>query len=167
MFLEPEGKAITCSPELIAKGLRRACPGEPVPPPDAGLPFCISTYRASFQGDAMKSDRLVIGAVVLLAGGLGLLLGFTHGATSLSLGYPFSATTLHLDLTTAGIPVLVGVPLVAAGTLLLVFAMFAAIAAQFHRTESEPFTTLHLPKRNEPFGEFGEGRHQTFAEFEE
>jgi hypothetical protein len=113
----------------------------------------------------MRSDRLVIGAVVLLAGGLGLLFGFTHGTSSVSLGYPLSATRFHLDVTTTGIPVLVGLPLVGAGALLLLFALIAAIAAQFQRPE--PFTTLQLPKRSEPFGEFEEARHQSFGEFEE
>jgi hypothetical protein len=103
----------------------------------------------------MKSDRLVIFAVLFLAGGLGLLFGFTNGTTGLNVGYPFSETRLHLDLTTTGIPALVGVPLVAAGGLLLLFALVAAIASQFRR--EEPVLTLNLPtKRREPFAEFEE-----------
>lgn len=113
----------------------------------------------------MKSDRLVIAAVLFLAAGLGLLFGFTHGTTGLSLGYPFSETRLHADLTTVGIPVLVGVPLVAAGAMLLFFALIAAIASQFSR--SEPVITLDLPKRREPFGEFGESRSHAIGRFEE
>ena len=104
----------------------------------------------------MKSDRLVIGAVVFLCGGIGLLFGFTDGTTGFNIGYPFSATRLHVDITTTGIPVLAGLPMVAAGVLLLFFALIAAIAAQFQR--SEPFQTLHLPsdvpsKRQGPFEE--------------
>lgn len=113
----------------------------------------------------MKSDRLVIAAVLFLAGGLGLLLGFTNGTTGLSVGYPFSATRLHADITTTGIPVLVGVPLVAAGALLLVFALVAALASQFNRPEQ--VITLNLPKRAEPFGEFREAHSPTFGEFED
>ena len=113
----------------------------------------------------MKSDRLVIFAVLFLAAGLGLLIGFTTGTTGLSVGYPFSATRLHVDITTAGIPVLVGVPLMAAGIVLLLFALVAAIAAQFRR--SEPVITLDLPKRREPFGEFGESHLESFGRFEE
>ena len=113
----------------------------------------------------MKSDRLVIAAVLLLAAGLGLLIAFTNGTTGLSVGYPFSETRLHLDITTTGIPVLVGLPLVAAGAVLLVFSLLTAIAAQFHR--AEPIITLDLPKRREPFGEFGDRRPQAFGEFEE
>jgi hypothetical protein len=101
----------------------------------------------------MKSDRLVIAAVLFLAGGLGLLFGFTNGTTGLSVGYPFSETRLHVDINTTGIPALIGVPLVAAGALLLIFALIAAIASQFRRPE--PILTLELPtKRREPFGEF-------------
>lgn len=114
----------------------------------------------------MKSDRLVIAAVLFLAGGLGLLLKFTNGTTGLNVGYPFSQTRLHADITTVGIPVLVGIPLIAAGALLLVFALVAAIASQFSRPQE--VITLNLPKRLEPFGEFGgEARAHSFGEFEE
>ncbi len=114
----------------------------------------------------MKSDRLVISAVLFLAVGLGLMIKFTSGATGLSVGYPFSETRLHADITTTGIPVLVGVPLVAAGALLLLFALVAAVASQFNRPEE--VITLNLPKRAEPFGEFGaEGRSRNFGDFEE
>ena len=101
----------------------------------------------------MKSDRMVIFAILFLAAGLGLIFGFTHGTTGLSVGYPFSATNLHVDITTTGVPALLGVPLLAAGTVLLFFALIAAIASQFRR--EEPVLTLNLPtKRREPFGEF-------------
>jgi hypothetical protein len=104
----------------------------------------------------MKSDRWVIAAVLFLAAGLALLLGFTNGSTGVTLGYPFSATILHVDITTTGIPVIVGLPLVAAGALLLLFALVRAIASQFERPP-EPPLSLNLPtKRREPFGEFEE-----------
>ena len=103
----------------------------------------------------MKSDRLVIGAVIFLAAGLGLLFGFTNGTTGLSVGYPFSETRLHVDITTTGIPALIGAPLVAAGGLLLFFALIAAIVSQFRRPEAEPLSDLPS-KRREPFAEFEE-----------
>jgi hypothetical protein len=104
----------------------------------------------------MKSDRWVIAAVLFLAAGLGLLFGFTDGTAGVNLGYPFSATKLHVDITTTGIPALVGLPLVAAGALMLFFALIAAIVSQFERPP-EPPLSLNLPsKRREPFGEFEE-----------
>jgi hypothetical protein len=107
----------------------------------------------------MKSDRLVIFAVLFLAAGLGLVLGFTNGSTALNVAYPFSETRLHVEIATMGIPVLTGVPLILAGTVLLVFALIAAIASQFRREES--FQSLHLPadisaRRRPPFAEFEE-----------
>ena len=100
----------------------------------------------------MKSDRMVIGAVLFLAAGLGLLLGFTNGTANVNLGYPFSATKLHADITTTGIPVIAGLPLVAAGTLLLFIALIAAIVSQFRG--HEPDHSLELPtKRQGPFEE--------------
>ena len=36
----------------------------------------------------MKSDRMVIGAVLFLAAGLGLLFGFTNGTAGVNLGLP-------------------------------------------------------------------------------
>ena len=103
----------------------------------------------------MKSDRLVIGAVIFLAAGLGLLFGFTNGTTGLSVGYPFSETRLHVDITTTGIPALIGLPLVAAGALLLFFALIAAIVSQFRRAEGEAVSDLPS-KRRQPFAEFEE-----------
>jgi len=100
----------------------------------------------------MKSDRMVIGAVLFLAAGLGLLFGFTNGTAGVNLGYPFSATKLHVDITTTGIPVIAGLPLVSAGALLLFIALIAAIVSQFRRPE--PDHSPELPtKRQEPFEE--------------
>jgi len=98
----------------------------------------------------MKSDRFVIGSVVLLAAGLALLFGFTSGSTGFTLGYPLSATKLHVDITTIGMPALAGLPLVAAGALLLFIALIAAIASQFSQPESRDAPDLPS-KRQEPF----------------
>ena len=107
----------------------------------------------------MKSDRLVIFAVLFLAAGVGLVFGFTNGSTGLNVAYPFSETRVHIDITTTGVPVLAGIPLIAAGAVLLVFALIAAISSQFQREET--FQSLHLPsdvsiRRREPFAEFEE-----------
>ncbi len=103
----------------------------------------------------MKSDRLVIGAVVFLAVGLGLIFYFCTGTTAFNLGYPFSGTNVHVDITTAGIPALIGGPLVGAGALLLLIALIAAIVAQFRAPEPEHETSDRLSKRAQPFEETG------------
>ena len=103
----------------------------------------------------MRADRIVIAAVVFLAAGLGLLFAYCNGTTSLNVAYPFSGTNMHLEITTTGIPVLAGVPLVGAGALLLVIAFIAAIVSQFR--EPEPEDTADEPtKRQEPFEDFEE-----------
>jgi hypothetical protein len=101
----------------------------------------------------MKSDRLVIAAVLFLAGGLGLLFGFTNGTTALNVAYPFDQTRLYMDITTTGIPALIGVPFLAAGALLLFFALIAAIASQFRPPQAVADPDLPT-KRREPFEEF-------------
>jgi ABC-type Na+ efflux pump permease subunit len=102
--------------------------------------------------EPMKSDRLVIAAVLFLAAGLWLVLGFTHGATSLNVGYPFPENKLHADITTVGLPALLGVPLLAAGALLLFFAFIAAIVSQFRRPQSD-LVAAQPAKRREPFAD--------------
>lgn len=101
----------------------------------------------------MKSDRLVIGAVLFLAAGLGLLFGFTNGTTGVNVGYPFTETKLHVDITTTGIPALAGLPLVGAGTFLLFLALIAAIVSQFRRPESSHLASDLPSKRQDPFEE--------------
>jgi hypothetical protein len=53
-----------------------------------------------------------------------------HGATGFSIVYPFSSSTLHLDLTTNGPAVIGGIFLTAIGVLFLVWSLFAAIVSQ-------------------------------------
>jgi len=100
----------------------------------------------------MKSNRLVIAATLFLAAGVALLFGFTSGTTGFTLGYPFSATKLHLDITTTGIPALAGVPLLAAGALLLFMAFVAAIVSQYSQPDPHDIADLRS-KRQDPFDE--------------
>jgi hypothetical protein len=93
---------------------------------------------------------MVIGAVLFLAAGLGLLFGFTNGTAGVNLAYPLSVTKLHVDITTTGIPVIAGLPLVAAGVLLLFIALIAAIISQFRRPQPEHISVVPS-KRQEPF----------------
>ncbi len=63
----------------------------------------------------MRSERVLIGSVLFLAVGLGLIFGFCNGTTGFSFGYPFSATSLHIDITTTGVPALAGMALTGFG----------------------------------------------------
>lgn len=94
----------------------------------------------------MRSVRVLIGSVLFLAGGLGVIFGFCNGATGLSLGYPLSAVSLHIDITTTGVPALAGLALTGIGLLLLVLSLIGAIAGRF-RSHEPP------GRRREPFEE--------------
>jgi hypothetical protein len=87
----------------------------------------------------MRPDRPVIGGVVCLATGIALIVAYCHGATSASAVYPFSGSTLHIELTTTGPAVLGGLLLTAMGVVLLLWSLLAAIVSQisllFHRED--------------------------------
>jgi hypothetical protein len=102
----------------------------------------------------MRSGRVLIAAVVFLAVGLWVLFNYCHGTTGFNVGIPVSATSVHIDLTTTGVPALVGVPLAGLGALLLVIAFLGALVGQFRRREPEPEAAPEVPaKRYEPFEE--------------
>jgi hypothetical protein len=96
----------------------------------------------------MRTDRWLIAALILLAGGLWLTFEWGHGSAGLNVGFPAEGTKLSIDITTTGWPVLTGVPLVAIGILLMVVAFAAAVITQFHRPdepEPESLTRLRIP----------------------
>jgi len=78
----------------------------------------------------MKAERPIIGAVLALAAGLSLIFVYCNGTTGFNVAYPFSASTLHLDITTTGPAVLGGLVLTAIGVLLLAWAFLVAIVCQ-------------------------------------
>jgi uncharacterized membrane protein len=94
----------------------------------------------------MRSNGVLIGSVVFLAVGLGLIFGFCHGTTGFTFGYPFSATSLHLDITTTGLPALAGLVLTGIGCLLLLLSFILAFGGQ-GRVYEAPI------RRGEPFEE--------------
>jgi hypothetical protein len=100
----------------------------------------------------MKSDRLVIFAVLFLSVGVGLIFGYCHGSTGLSFSTSVAETKLAVDITTMGAPVLAGVPLIGLGALLLFLALIAAIVSQFRPREPQRVADEPV-KRREPFGE--------------
>ncbi|HKD59007.1 MAG TPA: hypothetical protein VKB47_01035 [Terracidiphilus sp.] len=74
----------------------------------------------------MKASLVV--AVLCLAAGIGILFAFCHGTTGLSLAYPLSGASVHIDITTTGIPAIVGLVLSVLGTFLLFVATIIALA---------------------------------------
>jgi len=87
----------------------------------------------------MRPDRSVIGAAVCLATGVALIVAYCHDASSANIAYPFSGSTLHVDLTTTGPAVLGGLIFLALGILFLAWSLLAAIVSQigllFHRED--------------------------------
>jgi hypothetical protein len=79
----------------------------------------------------MRSDRPLVLAVIFLAAGLGVLIGYCNGTTGFSASYPFTGSILHLEMTTTGVGVMGGLVATAIGALLLVWAFLAAIVSLF------------------------------------
>jgi hypothetical protein len=83
----------------------------------------------------MRVDRPLIGAVIFLGIGLGLIIGYCNGSTGLSAAYPFTGSTLHVELTTTGPAVLGGLAAMAIGIVLMIWAFLAAIVSLFTWSE--------------------------------
>jgi hypothetical protein len=69
---------------------------------------------------------LLVIAVVCIAVGLTLLFEFCNGSTGVQFAYPFSAASVHIDITTTGLPAVSGFIATAAGTILLAIATLVA-----------------------------------------
>jgi len=78
----------------------------------------------------MKSDYLLIGSVLLLAIGLGIIIGYTQGSAGFNVAYPASGASLQVSIKTIGWPAMIGVALTLVGLLLLLAAAISAIARQ-------------------------------------
>ncbi len=78
----------------------------------------------------MRPDRPLIVAVALLATGVGLIVAYCQGATSMNAAFPFSGSTLHIDLTTNGPAAVGGLALIALGLLVMAWSLLAAIVSQ-------------------------------------
>ena len=90
---------------------------------------------------------ILIVAVVCLAAGVGFIFGYCDGTTAFNFGLPLSATSLHIDITTKGLPALAGLGLTAAGAFLLIVATMIALVGSFQRRD------VPLTRRQEPFAE--------------
>ena len=93
----------------------------------------------------MRADRLLIAAVIFLGGGIYAIFAYCHGTTGLSFGYPINSTRLAIDITTTGLPVLVGVVLLLLGLLLLALAILAALVAPFRAPHKAAHKSAALP----------------------
>ncbi|HEY1579873.1 MAG TPA: hypothetical protein VGF82_22635 [Terracidiphilus sp.] len=70
---------------------------------------------------------VLVTAVICLGAGLGVLFAFCHGTTGMQFAYPFSAASLHIDVTTNGFPAVAGSVLSALGAFLLIVATLIAL----------------------------------------
>src|ERR1019366_7186540 len=82
----------------------------------------------------MRPNVPLICAVLFLAAGLGLIIGYGQGTSSINMGYPIAASTLQIAITTTGPAVVGGVCLTALGLLLMIWALVCAIIDGFGMT---------------------------------
>jgi len=100
----------------------------------------------------MKSGRVLIAAVLFLGAGLWLLFEYCNGNAGMNFGNEVSANKVSIDLTTSGVPMLVGSSVAGIGLLLMLIAFIGAIVGQFrHPRESEREKTSS--RRETPFEE--------------
>lgn len=96
--------------------------------------------------------RVLIAAVVFLSGGLWTLFNYCNGNVGVTFGDSLTANKITMDVTTVGVPMLVGLPLVGLGLLLMVIAFIGAIVGQF-RGPREERREDETPRREIPFEE--------------
>jgi hypothetical protein len=77
---------------------------------------------------------VLIAAFVSLAAGVGVLFVFCHGTTGIQFAYPFSAASVHVDITTTGMPGILGFILTVSGAFLLIIATILALIDLFRHT---------------------------------
>lgn len=96
----------------------------------------------------MKS--VLIAAVICLGTALWLIFNFCHGNVGLGLSDSLANAKLNIDVTTTGLPVIIGAPLLALGLILLIVAFLAALIGLFRREKE--VTVKTVPERREiPF----------------
>jgi hypothetical protein len=76
---------------------------------------------------------VVVVAVACLAAGLFVIFYFCNGTTGLQFGWPLSASSIHIDVTTTGPGVPVAVFLTLTGAFLLIVATIIALIGIFRR----------------------------------
>jgi uncharacterized membrane protein YidH (DUF202 family) len=76
---------------------------------------------------------ILVVAVACLAVGLFVIFYFCNGTTGLQFGWPLSACSIHIDVTTTGAGVPVAVALTLIGAFLLIVATIIAFIGMFRR----------------------------------
>lgn len=100
----------------------------------------------------MRSGRVLIAALLFLGAGLWVLFNYCHGNAGLSFSSDLSGNKVSLDMTTTGMPMLIGLPLLGLGLVLMLIAFIGAIVAQFRRP-AEVVREDVTPRREIPFEE--------------
>jgi hypothetical protein len=88
----------------------------------------------------MRSDRPLIVSILLLAAGLGLIIGYGNGSAGFNAAYPVSAANLQVAITTTGPAALGGLTLTVLGLLALIWALICAFIGptqSIRKTERE------------------------------
>jgi hypothetical protein len=96
----------------------------------------------------MKPDRFVIASVLFLAIGLYFTFGYCNGTVGFSAGWPLSATTFNISLTTNGPGALGGPALVGLGAILLLWALVCAVVSQIRLIGSKK--KVDKPEASDP-----------------
>ena len=86
---------------------------------------------------------VLVTAVACLAAGLFVIFYFCHGTTGLQFGYPLSACSIHIDITTTGAGVPGAVGLVSIGAFLLIVATVIALIGMLRSKREVVPTTRH------------------------
>ncbi|WP_348263689.1 hypothetical protein P8935_03805 [Telmatobacter sp. DSM 110680] len=81
---------------------------------------------------------VLVVAVACLALGLFIIFYFCHGTTGLSLAYPLSAASIHIDITTTGVGVPIAIGLTLLGAFLLIVATIIALVGLLRKKGEFP-----------------------------
>ena len=74
----------------------------------------------------MITRRLLLVSFALLATGIGLLAGYCNGTAGFDFSDALSGNVLKVNITTAGYPMIFGLPITLFGSLLLIVTVLAA-----------------------------------------
>lgn len=100
----------------------------------------------------MRTGRVLIAAVMFLGAGLWVLFAYCNGNVGVTFGDSLNANKLTVNITTVGVPLLAGLPLVGIGLLLMLIAFLGAIVMQFRGPREDPRET-ETSRREIPFEE--------------